>query len=94
MDSALGRDAGCVSLTHCLRGFVSIRAKRMEIVQMAPSKGVDCSKARGMAETKAILFCGGRYAVVSYQESDCTFTDMGRYSAATVKTHVFCVPRK
>ncbi len=70
------------------------KGEKDETVQMAPSKGDACAKARGMAENKAIRFCGGRDAVVSYKESDCTFTDMGRNTAATVKTHTFCAPRK
>ena len=61
---------------------------------MAPSKGDAYSKARGLAEKKAIRYCGSREAIVSYQESDCTFTDMGRNKAATVKTHTFFAPRK
>ena len=70
------------------------KGEKDETVQMAPSKGDACSKARGLAEKKAIRYCGSREAVVSYQESDCTFTDMGRNTAATVKTHTFFAPRK
>ena len=70
------------------------KGEKDETVQMAPSKGDACSKARGLAEKKAICYCGSREAVVSYQESDCTFTDMGRNTAATVKTHTFFAPRK
>ena len=70
------------------------KGEKDETVQMAPSKVEVCSKARGLAEKNAIRFCGSREAVVSYQESDCTFTDMSRNSAAPVKTHTFCAPRK
>lgn len=65
-----------------------------ETVQMAPSKAMACDNARGLAEKKAIRACRTREAIMSYQESECKFTDMGKNWAATVKTHVFCAPRK
>lgn len=70
------------------------KGEKDETVQMAPTKALACDAARAMAERKAIRYCGSRDAIVSYQESDCRFTDMGKNSAATVKTHTFCAPRK
>ena len=70
------------------------KGEKDETVQMAPSKAEVCRKARGPAEKKPILFCGSRDAIVSYQESDRLYTDMGRNTAATVKTHTFYVSGK
>lgn len=65
-----------------------------ETVQFRPTKALACVAARGIAENKSITACGSRDAVVSYQESPCTFTESGKNWTATVKTHTFCAPRK
>lgn len=65
-----------------------------ETVQFGPTKAEACVNTRAMAEKKSITACRTRDAIVSYQESECTFTNMGKNWAATVKTHVFCAPRK
>ncbi|MDO8769937.1 MAG: hypothetical protein Q7K57_14770 [Burkholderiaceae bacterium] len=70
------------------------KGEKAETVQMAPTKAIACDNTRWLAEKKVIRFCRTREAIVSYQESECAYTYMGKNWAATVKTHTFCASRK
>lgn len=65
-------------------------AAKDETVQMAPTKEVACDKARGRSAQKATQSCRRRGEVKAYDESSCTYANMGKNRAATVKARYFC----